>query len=205
MKKCLLALIVLFVCSLHADDEFKMVSKMYDSGKARAIGDLVTIIISESSSSSKAEGLSTAKTANFGGSNSGFPGQLEDEGQVKLFKLFNDYATLRGLTINSNSTFDGNGSASTSENLSATITARVVDVFPNGNVVVKGERRVKMKDEEVHVIMTGIIRVRDITKANTITSAMMSDAHIYYETSGSVTDGTQPGLLWKIFQFINPF
>ena len=71
--------------------------------------------------------------------------------------------------------------------------------------MIKGERRVKMKKEEVSIIMTGVIRKRDISQANTINSSLMSDAHIYYETAGDVTDGTQPGFLWRLIQFINPF
>ena len=53
--------------------------------------------------------------------------------------------------------------------------------------------------------MTGMIRVRDISKTNTISSSLMSDAHIFYETAGDVTDGSQPGVLWRIFQFLSPF
>ena len=205
MKQLVLAILVMMTYNMYANNELKMVSRMYDSGKARAVGDLVTIVISETSSSTKSEGSSTSKASDFAGTPSIFPENIESEGQVKMFKLLNDFATLKGLSISSNSSFEGSGSATTSENLSAQITARVVDVFPNGNVVIKGERRVKMKDEEVHIIMTGIIRVRDISKTNSINSSLMSDAHIYYETAGSVTDGSKPGLLWKLFQYINPF
>jgi len=185
------------------EDELKMVSMMYDSGKARNIGDLVTVTISETSSSSKAESLSTDKTATKAANAAPLSKNVEQDNQ--LFRLLNDYAALKGLSINSTSSFAGSGSSSTSETLSAQITARVVDVMKNGNLVIKGERRVKMKQEEVHIVMTGIIRVRDISKANLINSNKISDAHIYYETSGDVSDGAQPGILWRVFQFINPF
>lgn len=189
-----------------ADNELMLVKKMYSSGLAREVGDLVTILISESSSSSKSESLTTGKTATKTTTDPIFPENLEGkDGDANLYRILNDWATLKNLNINSTSSFDGSGNSSTSENLSAQITARVVDVLPNGNLVLKGERRVKMKQEEVHIIMTGMIRIRDISKDNTISSTLMSDAHIYYETAGDVTDGTQPGILWRAFQYINPF
>ena len=205
MKRIILGILVAAFFQVQAD-ELKMVRKMYSSGKAKGIGDLVTIVISESSSSSKSESITTTKTASKDATTAPFSKNLEgDGGGGMLYRVLNDWATMKGLSISSSSGFDGSGSSSTSENLSAQITARVVDVLPNGNLVIKGERRVKMKQEEVHIVMTGMIRVRDISKTNSISSTLMSDAHIYYETAGDVTDGTQPGIFWRIFQFINPF
>ncbi|MCH2206828.1 MAG: flagellar basal body L-ring protein FlgH [Lentisphaerales bacterium] len=206
MKYLLIILLVGSFTLQAADNNLKLVSQMYGSGLARNIGDLVTIIIDESSSSSKSESISTSKQANKGATDPIFPGNLEgNKGDAILYRILNDFATLKGLSISSGSSFDGSGNSSTSENLSAMITARVVDVMPNGNLVIKGERRVKMKQEEVHIVMTGMIRTRDISKVNTISSSYMSDANIFYETAGDVTDGTQAGILWRIFQFINPF
>ena len=206
MKKLLL-LTLLWSFSLQAaDDNLRMVSNFYSSGLARNVGDLVTIIIDETSSSSKSESISTSKSASKGANDPIFPvGEEGLRGEQLLMRVLNDYATLKGLAITAGNTFDGSGNSSTSESLSARITARVIDVLPNGNLVIKGERRVKMKQEEVHIVMTGMIRTRDIAKANTINSSYLSDAHIFYETAGEVTDGTQPGILWRIFSFINPF
>ena len=81
-----------------------------------------------------------------------------------MYRVLNDYATLKGLSISAGSSFDGSGNSSTSESLTAQITARVIDVMPNGNLVIKGERRVKMKQEEVHIVMTGMIRPDDISR-----------------------------------------
>ena len=207
MKKIVLLLCLAFL-SAEANDEFKMVSRMYDSGKARAIGDLVTIIISESSSTSKSEDLSTSKSATKGATPDVLSTEKSDtrkNNSETITKLINSIATMQGLSVSSSDSFSGSGSANTSENLSAQITARIVDVMPNGTLVVRGERRVKMKKEEVSIIMTGVIRKRDVSSANTINSSLMSDAHIYYETAGDVTDGTQPGFLWRLIQHINPF
>ncbi|MCM8535827.1 MAG: flagellar basal body L-ring protein FlgH [Lentisphaeraceae bacterium] len=204
--KYIIILLAFCVSSLATENKLRMVTHMYSSGLAQEVGDLVTIIISESSSSSKSESLSTAKTASKPATDSIFSENLEGKkGEAILYRVLNDWATMKGLSINSGSSFDGSGNSSTSETLDARITARVVDVLPNGNLVIKGQRRVKMKQEEVHIVMTGMIRVRDISKINTINSALMSDAHIFYETAGDVTDGAQPGILWRIFQYINPF
>ena len=192
-----------------ADDEFSMVTRMYDSGKARNIGDLVTIVISETSSTSKSEDIATSKTATKAATPNVVDPLTNDDTRRStpegIGRLLNSIATLQGLSVNSSDSFTGSGSSSTSETLTAQITARVVDVMPNGTLVIKGERRVKMKKEEVSIIMTGVIRKRDISAANTINSSLMSDAQIYYETSGDVTDGTQPGFLWRLIQHISPF
>lgn len=210
MKKTILMLITLATATfVNAGDEFSMATRMYDSGKARAIGDLVTIVISETSSTSKAESISTSKSAD----KSATPNVVDPLTNVDtrrstpegIGRLLNSIATMQGLSVSSSDSFSGTGNASTSETLTAQITARIVDVMPNGTLVIKGERRVKMKKEEVSIIMTGVIRKRDISQANTINSSLMSDAHIYYETAGDVTDGTQPGFLWRLIQFINPF
>ena len=203
--KTLIALILtaLLSNSFATDNELHMVAQMYSSGKARNIGDLVTITISESSSTSKAESLSTDKAATKAATSDIMSDNVQQDNT--LFRLLNDYATLKGLNINSTSNFAGSGNATTSESFTAQITARVVDVMPNGTLVIKGERRIKMKNEEVHIVMTGIVRSRDIAKTNIISSTKISDAHIYYETTGDVSDGTKPGILWRIFQYINPF
>ena len=210
MKKYITVLIVLIMSySAIGDDEFRMVARMYDSGKARSVGDLVTIVISETSSTSKAESINTAKTA----SKTATPNVVEPivndptrrNSPEGFSRLLNSIATMQGLSVNSTDSFNGSGSSSTSETLTAQITARVVDVMPNGTLVIKGERRVKMKKEEVSIIMTGIIRKRDISQANTINSSLMSDAQIYYETAGDVSDGTQPGFLWRLIQHLSPF
>lgn len=210
MKKSI-SILMLLVLSLStwANEEFSMASRMYDSGKARSVGDLVTIIISESSSTSKAESMATAKSASKAATPNVVDPITNDPTRRNtpegLNRLLNSIATLQGLSVNSTDSFNGSGSSSTSETLTAQITARVVDVMPNGTLVIKGERRVKMKKEEVSIIMTGIIRKRDISQANTINSSLMSDAQIYYETDGDVSDGTQPGFLWRLIQHISPF
>ncbi|MCM8528282.1 MAG: flagellar basal body L-ring protein FlgH [Lentisphaeraceae bacterium] len=210
MKKWISTAVVLMLSlNTWANEEFSMAARMYDSGKARSIGDLVTIIISETSSTSKAESMATSKTA----TKAATPNVVDPLTNVDtrrstpegLGRLLNSIATLQGLSVNSSDAFNGSGSSSTSETLTAQITARVVDVMPNGTLVIKGERRVKMKKEEVSIIMTGIIRKRDISQANTINSSLMSDAQIYYETDGDVSDGTQPGFLWRLIQHISPF
>ena len=85
------------------------------------------------------------------------------------------------------------------------MTARVVDKLENGTMVIRGERRVKMRGESVSIVISGVIRKRDITRENKIDSTRISDASIFYETSGTVAKGSRPGFMWRLFQYINPF
>ncbi|MDD3119233.1 MAG: flagellar basal body L-ring protein FlgH [Victivallales bacterium] len=107
--------------------------------------------------------------------------------------------------IDATASFDGSGSANSADKLSMTITVRVVDKLENGVLVVRGDRRLQLRNENVSMVVTGLVRVRDIDSDNQVDSHRVADAQIFYETGGEVSRGSRPGYVWRIFQWLNPF
>ena len=105
--------------------------------KARNRGDIITIVISETASASKEAKTGTSRDSSV---SAGMPNLLGLE-NTGIFK--NNFADLsKILNASTNSKFQGTGSTSRQENLQATITARVIDVQPNGNLMIEGRRNI---------------------------------------------------------------
>ncbi len=191
------------------DSNVKLALNMYSNQRARQVGDLLTITISEVTSSSKSESLSTSKTANAEADAPVFGTAIDSGNWLARFnnKIVNasENMPLSSYSINASSSFNGSGKTASSEALTASFTVRVVDILDNGVLVVRGERKIIMRNEDVNMVITGLVRVKDISSANTVPSSKLADAHIYYETGGETSRGSRPGYAWRIFQYLNPF
>ncbi len=195
-------------------ENVRLALSMYSNQRAHQVGDLITVVVSESTSSSKAEALATGKKATasasdpyFGTAASGGIGALSSAIVNSRSSMPLSKPNADGLIYSASaaSNFSGTGSSSSSETLAVTFTARVVDVLENGVMVIRGERKILMKNESVSLVITGLVRAKDIDSANQISSTKVADAHIFYENEGDVSRGTRPGYGWRIFQYINPF
>lgn len=185
-------------------DELRLANNMYSAQRAWRVGDLLTVEITESTSSTKKESFKTEKEAKadaeapiFGAN----PAALHHW----LSSTLNKHLDIPSYKISAASSFDGQGAASSSESLITTFAVRVVDVLENGVLVVRGQRKLLMKQDDVSMVLTGLVRVRDISASNTIDSTKIADAHIYYENGGEVSRGTRPNWFWRFFQMVNPF
>lgn len=172
---------------------------MTDDLKARRRGDILTIIISEVASASKEAKTDTSRDSAVG---AGIPNLLGLEKGI-LKSNFSDLANL--IKANANSSFKGAGSTSRQENLKATITARVVDIHPNGNLMIEGRRNIKVNEEDQIIVLEGTVRSRDITPDNTVNSIYVADARISYSGRGIVSDNQSPGWLMNFFNKVWPF
>jgi flagellar L-ring protein precursor FlgH len=101
--------------------------------------------------------------------------------------------------------FDGSGETSRNETMTASITARVMEVTPNGNLFIKGTRQVKVNNENQIITLTGLIRPVDVSPDNTVLSSYIADAKIEYTGSGPVSDKQRPGWLLRAIDFVWPF
>lgn len=171
-----------------------------DDVKARRRGDIVTIVISETASASKQANTGTSRDSSM---SAGMPGMLGLE-NTGIFK--NNFADLsKIINASTSSSFKGAGSTSRQENLKATITARVVDVLPNGNLVIEGRRNIKVNEEDQIIILEGTIRSRDVAPDNTVNSIYVADARISYSGRGIISDRQSPGWLMNILDKVWPF
>lgn len=101
--------------------------------------------------------------------------------------------------------FQGEGTTSRSTQIIATITCRVVQVLPNGNLLIEGHREVKLNREREYITLRGIVRPEDIGPDNSVLSTAISDAVIEYSGRGVVSEKQGPGFLTRILDLIWPF
>ena len=166
--------------------------------KARAKGDILTVVISETSSASKEATTGTSRASEIAAGIPNLMG-LETSGVSKYMDLS------KLLNASTSSKFDGSGSTTRKENLNATIAARVTDVLANGNMLIEGRRNVLVNQEDQIIILTGMVRPRDITPDNMVNSTFIANARISYSGKGIISDRQQPGWLMGIIDKVWPF
>jgi flagellar L-ring protein precursor FlgH len=175
-------------------------SGLTDDLKARRRGDTLTIVISEVASASKASKTDTSRESSLGAGITNFMGL---EGTKAVSKYLGSLSDM--ISANNKSKFAGNGSTSRDESLKATITARVVDVLPNGNLLIEGRRNIKVNNEDQEIILEGTVRSRDVAPDNTVNSIYVADARITYSGRGIISDQQSPGWLMTIIDKVWPF
>ena len=175
-------------------------TSLTEDTKAKRRGDTLTIVISETASASKEAKTGTSRDSSV---NAGISNLLGLETSKFAKNNFADLAAL--ISASSGSSFKGAGNTSRQENLNATITARVIDVQPNGNLSIEGRRNIKVNDEDQVIVLEGTVRSRDIAPDNTINSIYVADARISYSGRGIISDQQSPGWLMGIFNKVWPF
>lgn len=161
-------------------------SAMYSDDKARQVGDLLTIMVTEVSYAQNRTDTQTQK---------GIGADLSPNGAVFDFLKAVKLETGAGLQLGNSA--KGGTSTSRSGRLIGTITAQVVEVLPSGDLKIRGVREVSVNREKEQMVITGIVRQRDISPSNTISSTMVADAQIAF--SGDIYTGEKGGIfktLW---------
>lgn len=176
--------------------------------RAYKVGDLVTINIVETSKASKKADTKTGRDSSI---NAGIDNALGWENHVKYLtsfgndrvrNTFDNNPMFKGSIKNN---FNGSGSTTRDESMTASITARVIEVTPNGNLFIKGTRRIRVNNETQFITISGLIRPADISPDNTVLSSYIGDAKIEYVGSGPVSDKQRPGWLARAVDFVWPF
>ncbi len=172
---------------------------LYSDVKARNVGDIVTINIVESSSASK---NAETKTERGSGLRANWSG---------LFELITSGWKLHKVPIGANhqidlsNQFDGKGETTRTSSMTAFISARVIHVLPNGNLVIRGTRQIQVNNESQYISIQGIIRPEDISSTNVILSTYVAEAVIELNGHGAISDKQHPGWLARIVDWVWPF
>ncbi len=166
---------------------------MFEDRRARLVGDTLTIAISESTSAVKAAASSGSKT---GATAVAIPTVTG----LPLKAL--QGTTLKGSTANSYSDKDAESASNT---FTGTITATVVDVLPNGNLVVAGEKQLALDKGIEFVRISGVVSPDNIGVGNTITSAKVADAKVEYRTNSQIDRASFTAMLSRVFLSVLPF
>ncbi len=186
----LIALFSAGICSAEGQDELSREISLYSDLKARNIGDVLSVIISESNSatnntktSTKKQGATslkgTATTGALGGLFTGMDGSLDTSNQ-----------------------FSGQGGTQRNGSFTSRMAVTVIDVLPGGNLVIQGTKTMELNSETEVITVSGTIKPQDISSDNTIYSYQVADAKILYKGKGVSEEGHRPGLLMRLFNWI---
>ncbi len=173
----------------------------YTDFRAKEVGDLVTIKIVETYQSSNTVKQQNSKTSS---SSAGISAFMGFENKIEgFFPNANPSNLFKG---DLNTSTSGQGQVSRESKIVATLSARVVEVLPNGNLVIQGTRVIKRNKDLEYITLTGIIRPQDIASDNSVLSTQISDAYLEYSGKGPNTEATSgPGVFTRLLQILWPF
>ena len=164
--------------------------------KARNVNDIVTIQIIETSQASNSANTSTSREGDVGVAAPSFFGLEAGASALNFANI------LSGL---SNMSFDGTGTTSRSGSLMASLSARVVEVLPNKDLVLEGAKQVTINDERHILTLRGVVRSRDVSPGNVILSTAIAHMEVKFDGNGIISDANKPGFFYRLFKFLTPF
>lgn len=164
---------------------------------AYKVGDLVTIIVSETQDLKNEESSDISK-------------KTAVDWAVTNFDIKpNAFSTLPRLAASSDDQFNGAANYTKKGKFTARLTATVVDVLPNGNLVLQGRREIRMDKETKFLEFGGIVRRYDLKSDNSVASELVANARVSYRGEGPLTNGTNRrglgGFVHDAIDWIWPF
>jgi flagellar L-ring protein precursor FlgH len=166
---------------------------LFEDRRARMVGDVITINIAENTAASKKSGTTAERS------------QTVSAGVPTIENLpFKGVGNL-SLSANDSNKFSGKGENTSTNNFISTLTVTVIDVLPNGNLLVSGEKQIGLKEGEEFVRFSGVVNPNTITAANTVQSSQVADARIEYKANGFLDSAQVMGWLGRFFLTVLPF
>lgn len=162
--------------------------------RARRVGDILTINLVEKTQAKKESNSEIKKSNTTQFTNPTLAGWQPQFGRTPQGGQYS-----LGFDLSSNNQFKGEGDADQSNELNGDITVMVHAVLPNGNLIVKGEKRVSINTGTEYIRLSGIVRPIDIDFDNSVKSTRLADTTIMYVGDGQVADATEVGWLSKFF------
>ena len=167
--------------------------------RAGSVGDIVTILVQESNSTSKDANTKTSKSTGLDAAIEAFLYSPDAS------KLLTKKGRMPSIKMKSEQNFEGGGTINNNEKVTARIAVRVIDVLPNGNLVIEGTRQIAFSGETQDAILRGVVRKEDVAANNTVFSYNIADATIRYLSKGTVTDNQRKGWFTKVWDKVTPF
>ncbi|HBK46803.1 MAG TPA: flagellar basal body L-ring protein FlgH [Xanthomonadaceae bacterium] len=162
---------------------------LYGDRRARDVGDLLTITLVESTTASSTANTSISKA---------------DSVDMSSPTLLGAPVTINGIDVLSNSTkgdrsFAGKGNTAQSNRMQGSITVTVMQRLPNGNLVIQGQKNLRLNQGDELVQVQGIVRAADVAPDNTVPSSKVAEARIAYGGRGAVAQSNAMGWLSRFF------
>lgn len=181
-------------------------ASLYEDQRARRINDLVTILITETTT---AQGQATTNSSRASSTNDTLTPSTNAAGVSSVLGLaaysFPWKNFVSGLQGSGNTSFKGEGDTARTGTVTATIAAKVVEVLPNSNLVLESRKETVINNDKEIIVVRGIIRPEDISATNTISSQQVADAKIYIVGEGELDQKQHQGWLLNIMDKIWPF
>lgn len=167
--------------------------------------DIITVIVRESTTAEIDASLTTEKDVSYEGEIAELPRfNLSDLLNLQLKPNTFPNGTPK-LDVSFTSEFDGSGDYEHSTEMTARLAAQVIDVKPNGLLVLEARKFVENDDETMTLVVTGTCSVDDVTIDNTVLSSNLYDLHISKQQTGELRKSTKKGLLSRVLDFIFNF
>lgn len=178
-------------CALADSLWNKTSSSPYSPAKSYRVGDMITVMILETSSAQNKAGTKT---------------DLKDDLGIKFNHTIDRLTPLIGqtnsLTGGFSNKYQGGGGTERSSNVTAKVAAIVTEVMDNGNMRIEGKRKVTVNDENQDIAITGIVRSKDVTAQNTIYSYQVAEADVSIKGTGAVQEAESPGWITRFLNWI---
>lgn len=165
---------------------------LFEDRRARLIGDTLTINLAERNTAQKASSASAGRSSSLSG------------GITSVNKLPLKGLAGLGVEAGSDSDFSGDGAAAANNLFTGTITVTVIEVYPNGNLLVSGEKQVAINQGNEFIRFSGVVNPSTVTTSNTVQSTQVADARIEYKGSGYITESQAMGWLQRFFIALLP-
>jgi flagellar L-ring protein precursor FlgH len=155
----------------------------FGRGRNYQVGDLVTVLLNESTQAARSQKTDVSREASNTAVPAGVAARVE-----KAIPL------LSGINLNESTTASsGQGSADQKASLSGSVTVTVIEILANGNLVVRGEKKLGLSEGTEVIQVSGVIRPQDIGPNGTVQSLRLANAQISYRGSGELAAASKPG------------
>ncbi len=165
--------------------------ELFVDRKAGAVGDILTVVLEEQTVSRKSSNLDVKKDS-----------EISVPGGAAAQVLGNP-VQFKGLSLDTNLSaereFKGQAGAAQSNNLVGDVAVSVVDVWPNGTLVIRGEKWLTLNRGDEYIRVTGLVRPEDVRPDNTVLSTKVANARISYAGTGTLADSQTMGWLGRFF------
>lgn len=157
----------------------------YSDKKARNVGDILTIVISESTTQTATKSRNNSKS-----------------GSVSVGTGTGIFDFIKAFSASGSDNWEANGSATDTNRYSGNITVTVVEVLPNDNMIIEGTQSIWQNRDEHRITLRGVVRRDDVTMNNTVPSTKVADATIKFDGKGPLNAKQRQGILTQIFNFL---
>ncbi len=163
---------------------------LFEDTRARRVGDLVMVRVVENATGTKNATTTTSRDSSL---------------STGLTSFFSAPISGKNIDVGVTNDYKGSGATSRSGQLTALVAASVMEVLPNGNLVVAGARDIQVNDEIQTIRLSGVVRPVDISTDNVVLSSRVADARITYTGLGVIDEKQRPGWFTRLFDYVTPF